>query len=116
MDWRFPLRNSHRSAAARPVAASVAAPASPMRNGVGRTGSAPAEISTRSARSADMPTLGRMEGRAFVGRFFSPGQVARRYRVPIAGGRQDIRAAEPAGGEVGGRGFSGRLRDGKGSG
>jgi len=46
-DWRRPVRISHRSAAASPVAARVADPATPMRNGVGRMGSVPPENATR---------------------------------------------------------------------
>ena len=58
---------SHRSAAASPVAASVAAPATPMRNGVGRIGSVPPVNATVSARSADQPATGRIERKASCG-------------------------------------------------
>jgi hypothetical protein len=40
------------------VAASAAAPAAPMRNGVGNTGSAPPVISTSRARSSGQPAIG----------------------------------------------------------
>src|SRR5262245_44671559 len=62
--WRRPVRSAHSSETARPTAASAAAAVSPMRNGVGRIGSAPPVIATVRARSSRQPAIGRIVPRA----------------------------------------------------